>query len=216
MPRTARRLYIAAVVLVALGAALLLDAKKVQRAYRQLDVVWTAADAPTPDRFRIAAFPAGVDGRGVPDRAILLTLADWNNPLGVVHWGDGDNKVAVQRRLLRIDLPPNAAAPFLDKLNDAIAADRSTDDRRADLDTGDRLDERRLTILRSDNLREAFDYRVTDTGEATPLRILAAGDKGALIIGGLWALMGVVFAWTAVLCAIIAAVLQSIARRKLV
>ncbi len=214
MPRAARNLYIAALILVALGAGFLLYAKQVQRAYRELETIWTPADGPAPVHFRVAAFPAGVEGRGVPDRAILVPLADWLDPVGVVHWGEGDNMVAVQRRLLRIDLPPDAAAPLIGNLNDALARSAG-EDREAEYTLGQRLSHRRLTVLRSDNLREAFDYAVSDTGEITPIAALAAGDKAALIRAGLWALLGVVLAWTAALVALAGAILHARARRKL-
>lgn len=215
MPRAVRYLYIAALVLFALGVALLIRAKAESSRYDELQVVWRGPTQSMAPRFRILAFPAGVEGRGVPDRAILLSLDEWNDPVGVVQWWRTDTEeTSVQRRLLRIDLTPDQAAPFVNGLNAAIAQWSDTDYRHAEYGPGESATQRRLTLRGVDGLQTAFEYSVTDTGEVTPIRILASGDKGAIISAGLYALPGVLLAFFAVLCVIIGAILHNNARRR--
>lgn len=214
MRRFARPLLIAAILLFALGGGALAVAKRLGAGYAQLDPVWTFEDAAPPTGFRIAAFPAGLAERGVPDRAILVTLDEWNDPLAVVRWSRAaDDLVAVQRRLLRIDLTAETAAPLIQRLNDALRDNPDPRISRAQFSTGDRSDARALTLTGPDGLRETFEYLVNDEGLVTPVRILADGDKGALLRGGVVAMFGVVFIWIAVLCMISWAIIHIASKR---
>lgn len=203
MRRFARPLLFAAIVMFALGGGALAIAKRLGAGYAQLDPVWTLEDPSPPTGFRVAAFPAGLAERGVPDRAILLTLEEWSDPIAVVRWSPApDELVAVQRRLLRIDLTADAAAPLIQRLNDALQDNPDPRITRAEFNAGDRTDARSLTVTGPDGLRETFEYLVNDEGLVTPLRILADGDKSALLRGGVVAMFGVVLIWIAVLCMI--------------
>lgn len=203
MRRFARPLLIAAIILFASGGAALAVAKRLGAGYAQLDPVWTTQDPSPPTGFRIAAFPAGVAERGVPDRAILLTLDEWNDPLAIVRWSrTADDLVAVQRRLLRVDITAEAAAPHIQRLNTALRDHPDPRISRAEFTAGDRSDARILTLTGPDGLRESFEYLVNDEGLVTPVRILADGDKAALLRGGVVAMVGVVLIWIAVLCMI--------------
>jgi len=209
MQRFARPLLIAAIVMFALGGGALAVAKRLGGGYAQLEPVWTREDPSPPTGFRIAAFPAGLAERGVPDRAILLTLDEWNDPLAVVRWSRGpDDPVAVQRRLLRADLTADDAAPLIQRLNTVLRDNPDPRINRAEFTIGDRSDARALTLTGPDGLRETFEYLVNDEGLVIPVRILADGDKAALLRGGVVAMVGVVLLWIGVLCLITWAILH--------
>lgn len=211
--RRRRTLIVAAGALFVLGLALIAATSRVSAAHDDLAPQWTWQDPAPPVRFRVAAFPAGLQERGVPDRAILLTLEEWNDEIGVVRWTRAGEEVAVQRRLLRVDLPEPAARPLIDALN-REASRAGAGFSRVEYGAGERSDERRLVVVGLDGRREAFEYRADESGRIEPRAILADGDNAPLLRGGVVAIGAVVSIWAAVLCMIAWAVLAIAASRR--
>ncbi len=199
MTRTARRFFVGAAALAVVGCVFFAVAARVRGGYREFQTIWTAGQ-PTYDLpFRIAAFPVGIRERGVPERAIVVPLSEWTDPVGIVRWNGPSGRVAVQRRLLRVDTPVREAAPLIDAMNRALSAGTDPDIRRAVFDVGERSDERRLTVTLQDGLREVYVYRVDYDGAVEAREVLTDGDKTAFIIGGVIAMVGVVALWIAFL-----------------